>query len=354
MASHSRKGSKAEASLSTPPPEPSKSQSSDFDILSTYTSLLSTDPLLTKPTAAVSALLALLSHNPPSTVSETLSLLSHHSAILKDSISNPIALSAGTDLFQRYCVGVLQSPSTGPKNEGEDFKATREQLLENGRLFVQRAKEARDSIARTAKGFVGDGKTVLIYGYSRVVSAVLHAAADDGVDFRVICVQDLTSDDSSDMITQLKKKGVAVATIPISAVAYSRDMATFVMIGAESVVEDGGIISKMGTYQLAILAQSANKPVYVVAESHKFVRVYPLGQYDLPLRQMVVDFEGREEEQPGQGDAGKEKKAASGKTPRGDEELVDYTAPKFITSLVTETGIHTPSAVSEELIKIWY
>ena len=274
--------------------------------------------------------------------------------MLKDSVSNPVALSAGTDLFQRYCVGVLQSPSTGPKSEGEDFKATREQLLKDGRLFVQRAKDARDSIGRTAKGFVGDGKTVLIYGYSRVVSAVLHAAADDGVDFRIICAQDPISNASSGMITQLEKKDVAVATIPISAVAYSLDMATFVMIGAESVVEDGGIISRMGTYQLAILAQSANKPLYVVAESHKFVRVYPLGQYDLPLRQTVVGFEGREEGDPEKGDAGEEKKVANGKRPREDEELVDYTPPKFITSLVTETGIHTPSAVSEELIKIWY
>jgi len=33
---------------------------------------------------------------------------------------------------------------------------------------------------------------------------------------------------------------------------------------------------------------------------------------------------------------------------------VDYTPPELITALVTETGVHTPSAVSEELIKICY
>lgn len=39
---------------------------------------------------------------------------------------------------------------------------------------------------------------------------------------------------------------------------------------------------------------------------------------------------------------------------RGTQNNVDYTPPELITALVTETGVHTPSAVSEELIKIWY
>ena len=33
---------------------------------------------------------------------------------------------------------------------------------------------------------------------------------------------------------------------------------------------------------------------------------------------------------------------------------VDFTPPDLITALITESGVLTPSAVSEELIKIWY
>lgn len=101
-------------------------------------------------------------------------------------------------------------------------------------------------------------------------------------------------------------------------------------------VENGGIISGMGTYQLGVLAKAAGKPVYVCAESFKFVRVFPLCQEDVGGD--VLRFS--ESEGKGEG--------------REVDGGVDYTPPELITALVTETGVHTPSAVSEELIKIWY
>jgi len=37
------------------------------------------------------------------------------------------------------------------------------------------------------------------------------------------------------------------------------------MVGAEGVVENGGVINKLGTYQIAVCAQALNKPFYVAA-----------------------------------------------------------------------------------------
>ena len=56
------------------------------------------------------------------------------------------------------------------------------------------------------------------------------------------------------------------------------------LVGAEGVVESGGIINKVGTYTMAIAAKEMNKPFYVVAESFKFARLYPLNQQDVPNR----------------------------------------------------------------------
>jgi len=39
---------------------------------------------------------------------------------------------------------------------------------------------------------------------------------------------------------------------------------------------------------LAVLAKTTNKPFYVVAESFKFVRLYPLNQQDLPNDEKVT------------------------------------------------------------------
>ncbi|KAI4205337.1 MAG: hypothetical protein LQ350_000377 [Teloschistes chrysophthalmus] len=349
MASHSRTSSKPESSLSTPPPEASASngETSDFNIHETYTSLLRAQPSLTKPLAAISALISLLSHpaHTPSTISETLSLLSAHSEILTSSVRNPIAVKAGTDLWGRYVVGVLQAPSKGLKGKGEDFSAVLKRVIENGNVFVERAKEARQIIARTAKGFIQDGVTVLTAGRSRCVSAALHAAAEKGLQFRVIYVDySPLSRKENGMVRELRRKSIPVAVIAPSAVAYSLSAINLVMVGAEGVLENGGMVAGLGTYQIAILARSKGKRVHVLAESHKFVRTFPMGQDDLGVQLRVLDFEG-EEEAKGKGVVHEQEE---------EGEAVDYTPPELITSLVTEVGVLTPSAVSEELIKIWY
>ncbi len=62
---------------------------------------------------------------------------------------------------------------------------------------------------------------------------------------------------------------------PGSAAEYRCDL---VLTGAEAVVENGGIVNKLGTYQIALCAKACNKPFYCAAESYKFARLYPLTQ----------------------------------------------------------------------------
>ena len=212
---------------------------------------------------------------------------------------------------------------------------------------MQRAKESRGRIANVARKFVRDGSTVLTCGRSRVVAAVLNAATEHGASFRVVSVQDSAHAQHKgfpDIITELRRKDIPVATIPFAALATALPHVTFVLVGAESVLENGGIISGMGTNQIGLLAKSFGKPFYVVAESHKFVRVFPLNADDMQLGQKVLDFE------PQSG----EKEEHEERRMKAEDEAVDFTPPELITALVTESGVQTPSAVSEELIKIWY
>lgn len=316
------------------------------------------------PIAAIEALVLLLTKEPSSTISETLDLLEKSTAILKKANPNPIGLSAGTDLFQRYLITTLQRP--GQLGPAGDFKAIRTHLLSNGRLFIRRAKESREKIAAFGRGFIRDGCTVLTNGGSRAVASLLQkATADEGlpsaVRFRVIYV--LSSfknpDDPSgepegmEIVRALRAKGVPVSTIPESAVAYALGKTDMVIVGAEGVVENGGIVSRMGTYQIGLLAKAIGKPFYVVAESHKFVRLYPLGQYDLPINQHVIDFKSDDDIT--------EQKEEPVTSTNGDRQIelplcdsVDFTPPHLISALITDSGVLTPSAVSEELIKIWF
>ncbi|KAK3066007.1 translation initiation factor eIF-2B subunit alpha [Teratosphaeriaceae sp. CCFEE 6253] len=315
------------------------------------------------PVAAIEALILGLVHTQSTTVSETLDLVQTLTAQLKAGTPNPIALSAGTDLFQQYLISNLQ-------RVGGDFDQARAHLVQNGRLFIERAKAARDTIAGFGKHFVRDGNTVLTNGGSRVVGALLRNAAESSngsvrgsIRFRVIYVVSHASSGSSEAsetaanIAALRERDIPVAEIPPTAIAYCMDMVTSCFVGAEGVVENGGVVSRLGTYQMATLAKAAGKPFYVVSETHKFVRLYPLGQHDLGIEQGIVDFRtatGAERDvtrDEGVADLDGQRAVEKRCTP-GSE--VDYTPPKLISGIITEGGVLLPSAVSEELIKIWF
>ncbi|KAE8442569.1 hypothetical protein EG329_003056 [Mollisiaceae sp. DMI_Dod_QoI] len=345
---------------------PANAKSKSFDIVETYHRLLREDPDLTMPVAAIEALIELLGQSRATTVYETLDLVKTQSDYLKSRIPNSISLSAGTDLFQRYMINSLKPTSTG------NFETVRQHLLSNGRLFVNRAKAARERIAAYGQHFVRDGSVVLTHGGSRVVGTLLGKAAEasksgGNVRFKVIYVMnDARGSESRAVVSSLRAKGVPVATISEGAVGYAMGKVNLVIVGAEGVVENGGIISRLGTYQIALLAKAAGKPFYVAAESHKFVRLYPLGQYDLGIDQEVIEFQtGDEKTRP-------EDLDFTDKTPKVEEkteyfnpdvdilklksigDAVDFTPPALVSALITESGVLTPSAVSEELISMWY
>lgn len=48
---------------------------------------------------------------------------------------------------------------------------------------------------------------------------------------------------------------------------------------------------QIGTNQIAVCAKAQNKPFYVVAESFKFVRLFPLNQQDVPDKFKVREIQ---------------------------------------------------------------
>jgi translation initiation factor eIF-2B subunit alpha len=319
-----------------------------FDVVTTYSNLLREDPDLTMPVAAIESLVIALAHNPTSTITETLEYLKSLTDQLIASTPNPISLSAGTDLFQRYLIASLR-PGAGTM--GGDFQQVRLNLLNSGRQFAERAKAARDQIAAYGTHFIRDGCTVLTSGGSRVVGALLNSAAEangGSVRFKVIYVlPSATSSQGKEpeglrIVQNLRRRGVPVATIPEGAVGYAMGKVDMVIVGAEGVVENGGVISRLGTYQLAMLAKVTTKPFYVVAEAHKFVRLFPLGQYDLPIEQRIIDFKTESDEQKDVegGEDGYFAKTISGSN--GVSDAVDFTPPAYISGIITGMCFYSP------------
>lgn len=324
----------------------------EFDIVSTYYAYLHANPSMTMPVAAIEALVELLSQSEAKTVSEFMDLLQRGTLALKQSVKNYISLSAGCDLFQRWVVRTLQDAS--------DFEACKRYFYTHGKMFVRRAQEARESIAVLGTSFIQDDYTVFVHSYSRVVTALLFHAAAQHVRFKVVVTESRPDAAGATTAKLLRERGIPVAVILDATIGFAMQKCDLVLVGAQGVLEDGGIVSKIGTFPVAVLAKTAHKPFYVVAESHKFVRLFPLTQYDLPTSTEMEFFADAQPASPS---------ASLPPTPNGlphrnksvsmlqqdidNNPEVDYTGPAWITGLITDIGVLTPSGVSEELIKLW-
>lgn len=138
------------------------------------------------------------------------------------------------------------------------------------------------------------------------------------------------------LANELAKLDVPVKLLIDSAVAYSMDEVDMIFVGADGVVESGGIINMMGTYQIALVAHSMSKPVYVAAESYKFARLYPLDQKDMAPALKPIDFG-----------------VPIPSRVEVETSARDYTPPQYLTLLFTDLGVLTPSVVSDELIQLY-
>jgi len=106
------------------------------------------------------------------------------------------------------------------------------------------------------------------------VEQVLNYAKSLNKSFKVFVTQSMPDESGSKMIEKLKQKNIFATMILDSAVAYAMEQVDIVLLGAEGITANGGIINKIGCYQICMAAKFLKKPVYIVSESIKFSKVF--------------------------------------------------------------------------------
>ncbi|NXJ81842.1 EI2BA factor, partial [Trogon melanurus] len=298
------------------------------DLIETFRAQLRDDPDVASAVAAIRALLGFLKQDRGETIQGLRSSLLAAIDTLSR-VDSSVAVSSGGELFLRF----ISLTSL----EYSDYSKCKEIMIERGEIFLRKVSLSRNKIAKLCHPFIRDGARILTHAYSRVVLRVLEAAVESKKRFSVY-VTESQPDQAGQVLTDssLRKLNIPVTLILDAAVGYIMEKVDLVLVGAEGVVESGGIINKIGTNQIAVCAKAQNKPFYVVAESFKFVRLFPLNQQDVPDKFKY--------------------KADTLKTSQNlteEHPWIDYTSPSLITLLFTDLGVLTPSAVSDELIKLY-
>ncbi|NXD40209.1 EI2BA factor, partial [Copsychus sechellarum] len=298
------------------------------DLIETFRAQLRDDPDVASAVAAIRALLGFLKQDRGETIQGLRNSLRDAIDTLSR-VDSSVAVSSGGELFLRF----ISLTSL----EYSDYSKCKEIMIERGEIFLTKVSLSRNKIAKLCHPFIRDGARILTHAYSRVVLRVLEAAVESKKRFSVY-VTESQPDEAGQVFINLVfvLLNIPVTVILDAAVGYIMEKVDLVLVGAEGVVESGGIINKIGTNQIAVCAKAQNKPFYVVAESFKFVRLFPLNQQDVPDRFKY--------------------KADTLKTAQNlteEHPWIDYTSPSLITLLFTDLGVLTPSAVSDELIKLY-
>ena len=294
-----------------------------------------------------------------------------------------LSLKSGCALFMQHVMRAFDVMM-----ESKDFPACRAELARRGNNFTGYSRASRANIAEIGHSFVQDNSTVLVHGNSRVVSELLLKAAESKK-FRIIMTESRPNDvhidsepetetesvrkmgrcggrfsnggggedggedtavfASSQSALQFAQAGIPTTVVLDCSVGAIMDQVDLCLVGAEGVMESGGIVNKVGTYTIAMVAKTLKKPFYVAVESYKFARLYPLRQSDI-----TDNFRNDADDGGASSTAAIEAKMPKHENIKFLHTSVDYTPAEYITLLFTDLGVLTPAAVSDELIKLYH
>jgi translation initiation factor eIF-2B subunit delta len=105
-------------------------------------------------------------------------------------------------------------------------------------------------------------------------------------------------------------------------------------VGIDSILQDGTIINKIGTYPLAVLASETNKEIYAVGDSFKYNLRSHFGQ------EILIEKKPPEEIYESKGD---------NDNLNVKNYYFDKTPSMYITGIISDLGIHSPLNFVEEV-----
>ena len=168
-------------------------------------------------------------------------------------------------------------------------------------------------------------------GYGTALG-VIRAANEAGKHIRVIATETRPVMQGSRLTTfELQHDGIDVSLIPDTAAGYmmSCRMIKRVIVGADRVLRTGHVFNKIGTYQVAVIANLHKIPFHVAA---------PLSTFDFDSSPSDIVIEERPVDEV-------VKIAGNMIAPRGVRVFnpaFDLTPPELISSIITERGVIQP------------
>lgn len=171
----------------------------------------------------------------------------------------------------------LSAASTGaPDNRNETFEKQKRELKDFVDKFIdEQILAAQRGVCVNIESNIKTNDVILVYGCSTIVQHVLLHTKLTGKIFRVIVVDSPPHFNGRRMLSFLNDNSIESSYTLINSLSYVMRQATKVLLGANSILANGYVMSHIGTSQLALMAKATNVPTLVCCETYKLSdRVY--------------------------------------------------------------------------------
>jgi ribose 1,5-bisphosphate isomerase len=210
--------------------------------------------------AAIKALQTLAEHTRTKNKAAFLSELKEAQAVLFASReTEPLMRNA-----VRYIIIQAQDSST------EKVDDLSELVVSNVGLFLQNLEASSERTAEIGAKRIRDGMLIFTHCHSSTVTRMIAKAKADGKSFSVICTETRPALQGRITAREMVELGVQTMFIVDSAARSYMGDVDLVVVGADAITSEGNVVNKVGTSSIAVLANEARKPFYVVSELLKF------------------------------------------------------------------------------------
>jgi len=270
--------------------------------------------------AAIQALQTLAEHTRAKDKGAFLSELKEAQAVLFESReTEPLMRNA-----LRYLIVQAQD------SRAKKVDALSELVVSNAGLFLQNLEASRERTAEIGAKRISDGMLIFTHCHSSTVTRMIAKAKAEGKSFSVICTETRPALQGRITAREMVKLGVQTMFIVDSAARSYMGNVDLVVVGADAITSEGNVVNKIGTSTIAVLANEARKPFYVVSELLKFDPETLCGAYERI-------------EQRDPGEVWKESpEKLSVRNP-----AFDVTPSRYIHGLICEEGVISPQSIVE-------
>ncbi|KAI9136081.1 hypothetical protein BKA69DRAFT_1106346 [Paraphysoderma sedebokerense] len=134
----------------------------------------------------------------------------------------------------------------------------------------ERITLADEAIISNSMQKIHDGDVILTYARSSIVQKLLLEAHGKGIDFRVIVVDSRPKYEGKELLKVLSSAGIRCTYVMINAVGWAIQEATKSIVGAQGLLSNGSILSRVGTSQVLLMSHNHSIPTIILCETYKF------------------------------------------------------------------------------------